>query len=223
MLTAYCILQSEIMHTLITSYLLQSKECILPGIGILQIKNIPAAFSSDTSQILPPSEKIIFNNKSRTTSSGLTKYIAHEQGNEQQEAEKLLESFCQEWKEKINNGEELNFETIGKLHNNGKGEIIFERESGFTYFKPITIDKPYTKVEESAPDDTKPVFAEDIIANERVEEKRSYWAYWAAALFLLGATLVFLQFKDHKFSGLNTGNKSKVVIDSAGATYTRPK
>ena len=211
------------MHTLITSYLLQSKECILPGIGILQIKNIPATFNSDTNQILPPSEEIIFNNKSRTASPGLAKYIAHKQGMEQHEAEKLLESFCKEWKEKINKGEELSFETIGKLHNNGNGEIIFERESGFTYLKPITIDNPYTKVEESAPDNTKPVFEDDTIINERVEAKRSYWAYWAAALFVLGAALIFLQFKDHKFSGLNTGNKSKFVIDSAGATYTRPK
>ena len=222
-MTAYCILQSEIMHALITSYLLQSKECILPGIGILQIKNIPATFNSDTNQILPPSEEIIFNNKSRTESPGLVKYIAHKQGIEQDEAEKLFESFCNEWKEKINKGEELNFETIGKLHNNGKGEIIFERESGFTYLKPITIDNPYTKVEESTPDNTKPVFAEDTIINNSVEAKRSYWAYWAAALFVLGAALIFLQFKDHKFSGLNTGNKSKFVIDSAGATYTRPK
>ncbi len=64
------------MHSLITSYLLQTKECILPGIGILQIINTPATKDAAKSQLLPPSEEFIFKHEIQKNSAGLVKYIA---------------------------------------------------------------------------------------------------------------------------------------------------
>ncbi len=113
------------MDSLITSYLLQSKECVLPGIGSFQIKNIPATFVDDTNQLLPPSEEIIFKNEILTESPGLVKYIADKKHIEQNEAEELLLDFCNEWKKKIRAGEKLNLPPLGSLQNNKDREILF--------------------------------------------------------------------------------------------------
>ncbi len=81
------------MESLITSYLLQSKECVLPGIGSFQIKNIPATFVDGTNQLLPPSEEIIFKEEIFSQSSGIVQYIADKKKIEENEAEALLSNF----------------------------------------------------------------------------------------------------------------------------------
>jgi nucleoid DNA-binding protein len=232
------------MESLFTSYLLQSKECVLPGIGSFQIKYLPATYVEGANQLLPPSEEIIFKEEILIQSPGIVKYIADKKHIEENEAEALLSNFCNEWNKKIRAGDKLNLLPIGSLHSNEDGEILFKRETGFRFLQPITLKNLYQKTEEPELNreaavliDNEPelINKEEVLIGEETEEshgkvmqedvviKKSYWGYWAFILFTIGVVVIFLHFKDHNFSSSSTGNTNKFMIDSAGATYQLPK
>ena len=87
----------------------------MPGIGVLQIIHTPSSTDAIANSILPPFEGIIFKNEDHSASPGLVKYIADKKNIEQSNAESLLNEFCKEWREKINAGEKLSFETVGSI------------------------------------------------------------------------------------------------------------
>jgi nucleoid DNA-binding protein len=216
------------MHSLITSYLLQSKECILPGIGVLQIIHTPASTDAANSRILPPFDGIIFKKEDRSASRGLVQYITGKKHVQKSEAEDLLNNFCKEWKEKIGAGERLHLETVGSIFKGPDGLLTFERDKSFHFFQPITVNKIYQRSEqpvavaEEYAEPVAPLMPETIVATDVVVE-RSYWGLWALILLAIGLVVVFYYFKDHKPSVSNIGNQHKYIIDSAGATYQLPK
>lgn len=208
------------MHSLITSYLLQSKECILPGIGRLQIIHTPASTDAATNSILPPFEGIIFKSEDHLKSPGLVKYIANKKHIEESEAENLLNDFCKEWKEKINVGEKLVLEIVGSLQRNADGAIVFEKENTFNFLQPISVEAAYHRTEEPVVLNEEPIVPE--IFEEKEEDvvvERTYWGLWALILFAIGAVMMFYHFKDHKPTGTNMGNQNQYVVDSAKETY----
>lgn len=216
------------MHSLITSYLLQNKECVLPSIGVLQIIYTPAVTDTDNSRILPPFENIIFKNEFHSTSPGLTEYIAVKKQIGQAEAENLLNNFCKDWKEKINAGERLHFEAIGSIQKNADGKIIFvqetpygENETSYDFLQPISVDNVYQRQQTIyIPDEA--VEQEDDMVSHGVVVEKSHWGIWALILFALSLVMLFYHFKDHTLSRSNIGNQHKFIIDSAGATYEVP-
>jgi hypothetical protein len=205
------------MRSLITSYLLQSKECVLPGIGTLHTIHTPASTDAATRRILPPFEEFIFKHEDNSKSPGLVKYIADKKHIDQSEAENLLNDFCKEWKEKINTGEELRFETVGSILKNADGAIVFEKENTFNFLQPISVEQTYNKTEE-------PVVIEEPIVPEVFEKKdehivveRTWWGLWALILLAIGAVMMFYYFKDHKSTSF--GNQNHYAVDSATATH----
>jgi hypothetical protein len=216
------------MHSIITSYLLQSKECILPGIGVLQIIHTPASTDAANNRILPPVDEIIFKKEDHSASGGLVDYISKIKKVDKAEAETLLNNFCKEWKEKINAGERLTFEAIGSIYKRD-GEIILEKESNINFLKPIAVDSVYRKVQESVSVEEKhisikeePVMAEAYEYREEQQEvvvERSYWGLWALIFFAIAAVVLFYHFKDHTLSGSSVGNQNHLAVDSANATY----
>ena len=213
------------MQSLITSYLLQSKECILPGIGILKIITTPASTDHENNNLLPPFQTIIFNNATQRNSPGLVKYISNNKHIQQSEAEDILDTFCNEWKEKINAGEKLNFETIGYIFRNTDGAISFQRENSNSYLKPIAIDNTYKREEkpliheEAQTVDEETSIPETNVITEDVVVERSYWGLWALILIAIGSVMLFYHFKDHKLTGASMGNQHHYTVDTAIASY----
>jgi hypothetical protein len=211
------------MHSLITSYLLQSKQCILPGIGVLQILHTPASTDIATNRILPPFEEIIFKKEDHSKSPGFVKFIADKKNIEQSEAEGLLNDFCNEWKEKIKTGEKLNFENIGTIQTNVDGVIVFEKENTINFFQPISVNDTYHRTELPEPiidKQTQPELYEEV--DEDIVVQRSYWGLWALILLVIGAVMIFYHFKEHGISRASISNQHQYPVDSAGATYTIP-
>lgn len=214
------------MHSLITSYLLQSKECVLPGIGTLQIKNTPATVDDHTNQIFPPSEEIVFKEESNLNSTGLVKYIADKKNINLKEAEHLLINFCKEENEKINSGEKLSLETIGTLKKDENDEIYFEKELGFNFFNPVVVDKVYEPQvikEELVTEDEYDSPAQKIAEENEVIVERSQWGWWAAILTAIAFAAIFFYFKDQKLSGSSAGNHQPINVGSASPTYIIPR
>ena len=208
------------MHSLITSYLLQNKECTLPGIGVLQIIHTSASTDAANNRILSPFEEIIFNKEDHLKSPDLVKYIADKKHIETSEAADLLNNFCKDWKVKLKTGKKLYFETVGSIYKNADGIITFERVGGFTVLQPIAVNTIYKKSEEPVlPVEEQTVLTEKKIIKEDVVVERSYWRLWALILLTIGSVLLIYNFKDHKLPGSSTGNQTHLVIDSAKATY----
>lgn len=218
------------MRSLITSYLLQSKECILPGIGILKIIHTPASTDANNNRILPPFEGIIFKKENHSKSPGLVKYIADKENIEVNEAQDQLYNFCNEWKEKINAGERLDLETVGSIQKNADGLISFERSSNFNFLLPVPVKNNFIAIEKPLATDkilrfqeAKELKAESKELKEDIIVERSYWGLWALILLAIGFVLIFYHFINHGLPGSGIGNQSTITVDSAAATYITPK
>lgn len=218
------------MHSLITSYLLQSKECTLPGIAVLQIIHTPASADSGHSRLLPAYETILFKREDRTAPIDLVKYIAIKKHINHDEAEEMLNDFCKEWQVKMDTGEKLEFETLGSIQKNVDGTMYFEKDKSLTFFQPINVHSIYQRTDTPETIAERPALQEVIeydVATENKQEEivveRSYWGLWALILLAVAAVMLFYHFKDNKPTTSNMGNQNKFVIDSAGATYELPK
>ena len=211
------------MHSLITSYFLQSKHCVLPGIGVLKLIHRGASTDAANHILLPPNEEIIFTAEDHSTSPALVKYIADKKQIDKSEAENLLDNFCREWKEKIEAGEKLNFEVLGSIMENENGKIIFEREQTINFLQPISIDTAYKKAgeeEKSVVDETNSNEPADY--KEEVVMEKSYWGFWALILVAVAALIIFYHFKDQTISISGAGNQNHLSVDSSKATYNTP-
>lgn len=214
------------MRSLITSYLLQSKECILPGIGVLQIIHTPASSDRANKLLLPAYEAVLFKKEDHQASPGLIKYISTKKHIDQTEAKDLLDDFCTGWKEKVDAGERLHFETIGSIYKNADNTLVFEKEKGFNFLHPINVDSVYQKADapaviEQEPEPVLPGI--NVYKEEKIVVEKSYWGLWALILLAVGFVMLFYYFKDHKITNSNIGNQHKFIIDSAGASYHLPK
>lgn len=215
------------MHSLITSYLLQSRECILPGIGVFKMIGTRASTDTAGNRILPPFETIIFKNEDGSQSPGLVKYIAEQKHITENEANDLLNDFCNEWKDKIDEGERLNFETIGSIQKNAAGSIIFEKETAFAFLQPIPVDSVYQRTNSSEDPVINETPAAPVIIDEKEPQEviveRSYWGLWALILLAIGLVMLFYHYKGWNLTGSSVGNQHHYTVDSAGATYHLPK
>lgn len=212
------------MQSLITSYLLQNKECTLDGIGSLQLKKIPSKFDSDTKEILPPAEEIILHN-STSDNAGFIKYIADKKNISFDEAKDIYSNFCKDWKEKIEAGEELMLEPFGAIQKSADGKIYFERKRLPNFYHTIPVEEIYqqaTLISGKEED-----LNNDVISNNTVEDEvvveRSHWGWWAAILLAIAFAVIFFQLKDKRLSGSSAGNQKKIIADSATATYKVPR
>lgn len=211
------------MHSIITSYLLQSKECVLPGIGSLQIIDTPAATANEPGRILPPSSEIIFKRNESKKLDGQVNYIAAVSNIPKEEAEDRLNDFCKEWKHKINNGESLHLETIGFIKKNGEGDIVFEKEETINFYEPIEVDQIYKSHTLPAVEAEVHVAKEEIYVKEKVVIKRSYWWLWALILLAIAAVMIFYHFSENGFNRSTLGNQNKIKPGTTQETYKREK
>jgi len=213
------------MHSLITSYLLQAGKCALPDIGIFKIAHKPAEIDTPNKQILPPVEEITFNEQAIFLSPGLINYIALKKNIPSGDAENLLNNFCKEWKEKIEDGETLCFESVGCLQKNESGVISFRKEEGPAYFKPVSAKRIlHENIEHTVlvgdKETTSTVMNEYYKENIPVAKKR--WAVGAIILGIISLVILCYSFYNHKISVSEIGNRSHLNIKSADATHFKP-
>lgn len=195
------------MYFIITSYLLQAGECTLPGIGTFAV--IKHAAVANSTNITPPYSEITFKNKSGSASSGFIKYTAAKK-NVKEEAELIIKVFCDDWKQRIEQGEILKLDTIGSLQKDENNEIYFTREKRQHFLSPISA--------------TPLVFEENISASENFIEaetsaRQTYWGWAAMLLVLIALSTILFWAYSNKFSYSKFGNQQKFVIDSVNTTH----
>jgi len=212
------------MHSIITSYLLQTDKCALPYLGFFTTEYKPAETDFVDKQILPPQEETIFNEETILLSPGLVNYIAAKKNITESEAESELEKFCKYWKEKIEGGEKLCFNSFGCLQKNDLGNIYFTREDYPDFLKAIPAERVFHQktgdpVLDSDEGIKSPVMSEN---NEDVVVARPGWIIRALILAAIALAGLFYNFYNHKFSTSTIGNQNKVTIKAAEKTYVEP-
>jgi nucleoid DNA-binding protein len=209
------------MHSIITSYLLQTGKCALPYLGFFSTEYKPAETDIVYKQILPPLEEIVFNEETILLSPGLVNYIASKKNIAQSEAENQLEKFCTYWKEKIEGGEKLCFDSFGCLQKNELGNIYFTRAGNLAFLKAVPAERVLRQNTQD------PVLADNEgntspVVNEYYKKDvvvaRSGWIIYALILAAISLVGLFFNFYNHKSSSI-IGNQNKFTIKATEKTY----
>ena len=210
------------MESLITSFLLQSAKTTLPYIGTFYHQWTSSKLDVVNKQILPPVRELIFHESSDSDAGNLVNFISRKQHIQLTEAKTELDKYCNYWKDKLNRGDSLNFETIGLLRRNEEGLIYFQSERSNQFLQPVSAERV---LHENAAHnvlvgdkETTSTLMNQYYSGEIVLEK-SHWGTWAIILLAIAASVLFFHFNTHSFSTSGVGNEKHLAIPESPVTH----
>lgn len=211
------------MQNFITSFLIQTKACCLPGIGKLRITTSPAELDVANKKLFPPTDEIIFTTKTEKVSEELIKYLAKKENVTETEANERLKTWCENAKETLDNGGKIIFETIGSLQKNATGSIFFQNEKPFNFFVPVAAERVIHKNAEHAvlvgdKETTSSVMNQFL--NEEEIVRSSKWKMTAIILLAIALIILMLHFYINGFSFSTIGNQTTHLPEAPAATYS---
>jgi hypothetical protein len=210
------------MLNLITSYLIQAGECVLPGIGSFSLVSTPSSLDVANKEILPPVTEFRFSDTSGQPGEGLIQYIAFKKGTDNQKALDELKDFCAQLKTRIYSGEKIPLNSIGILLKDSYGNIVFEPEN-HPYFKSVPAIRVVHKEAKHAmivgDKETDSSTMNEILNSEsEIRSGNSFWKIAAIVLFLIGAGILIYHF--YSSSSENPlGNSKKIIPQTKTETY----
>lgn len=210
------------MQDLITSFIIQSKECRLADIGKFTKVTTPAKTDIANKEIIPPFTEIVFHKREEKISDGLVKYIADKKNLSSTEALSEIKKWCSDAKAKLKNGESILFNSLGLLKKNASENIDFERESCTSFFIPVTAERVIHKnSEHSVLVGDRETTSSAMNQFYSVEEtpKSKAWKIIGIILLAIALILLFFHFYGHPFSLSEFGNQVKTVPQSPPPTY----
>jgi len=210
------------MQDLITSFIIQSKECKLPQIGKFNVVVTPSESDIANKQITAPTFKIIFSPREEKISDGLIKYVAARKKIGIAEAVTEIQNWCGSIKAKLKNGEEILLAPLGSLKKGATGNLFVQTESSALFFEPVAAERVIRKNSEHAMlvgDKETTSSAMNQFYNEVIASKNQTWKIVAFILLVIALVLLFFYFYGHPFSISELGNHQKVVPPSAPDTY----
>lgn len=211
------------MEDLITSYLIQNKECYLPLLGNFAIKQQPASLDIANKKISPPGNDIIFNEEASYLSEGLKNYFAHLHNVQSYEAEEKINNWCLHAKVALDSGEKIVFNSIGNLKKNTTGNVFFERENNFNFYEDVIAERVIHQNTEHAvlvgDKETTSGIMNEFYREEVSTQKKSAWKIWAIILLSVSLLVLLFYFYNHSFSEIGIANPSAFPIIEPSATY----
>lgn len=211
------------MQELITSFIIQAKECKLPGIGKFRVITTPAEPDIINHQIVPPVVEFLFTGKEDKVSDELVKYVATRKDINTNDALNEIKEWCTQANDRLKNEEEIVFHSIGTLKKGGSGNIYFHREIPVSLFGPVAAERVIHKNAEHTMlvgdrETTSTVMNQ--LLSEHEEIKRAPWKITTLILLCISVIVLFIYFYKHSFSASAIGNQGKIVPHTPAATYT---
>jgi len=212
------------MQELITSYIIQSKECKLVGLGKFTRTTVHAEQDIVNKRMLPPSTEIVFTTREEKISDELIKYIADKKKIDPSEALTLIKKWCAETKAKLKNGEEILLQPLGILKKGALGNILFHTENSPLFFVPVAAERVIHKNSEHSvlvgDKETTSSVMNQFYHVEETNKKSNAWKIFAIILLLIALVLLFFYFYGYPISLSSFGSHMKVVPQTPTPTYT---
>ena len=211
------------MLNLITSYIIQTGECVLPGIGSFTLVSTPASLDVANKEILPPVSEYRFSESGGQPAEATIQYIANKKGINGKEALEEVRKFSEFLKEKLTSGEKIRLNSIGILRKDSSGNIVFEPEKEQTYYGAVPAIRVVHKDAKHAmlvgDKETDSSQMNEILNGETEPKPRnSFWKIAAVILFLIGAGVLFYHFY-MSTSAYPLGNGNKIIPQAKSNTY----
>ncbi|GAC1381472.1 MAG: hypothetical protein NVSMB45_06330 [Ginsengibacter sp.] len=208
------------MQFLIIGYLFQNGQCNLPGIGIFKITHEPATFDITNKLMSPPLQKISFEENPAIKNGHLVDSISLKKSVTKDVARTMLEDYCHHLKERLDKGDQVEFETVGRLYKDGSGNIIFNSSDTTTFSAPIVAERVSSQEHNIIIGDNE-VSSATVLKEERpqVVKRNLTWLYVFLALIFVGMIILLWYFENHHLSPEGIGNSTKFVIDQPLPTF----
>ena len=211
------------MLNLITSYLIQSGECVLPGIGTFTLTRTPSSLDVANKELLPPASEYRFSDTSGQPEEAIIQYIAYKKSIEPKEALEEMKEFCRHLKENLDSGEKIRFNSIGTLLKDSSGNIVFEPENTPPYYEAVPAIRVVHKETKHAmivgDKETDSSKMNDLLNGEpETQSRNAFWKIAAIILFLVGAGLLIYHFYTSS-SGNPVGNGNNITPQERHDTY----
>lgn len=213
------------MRALITSYLIQKKECNLPLLGHFRFKTKPADFEKPNNQIFPPTDEILYSEFAASLSVDLINYISQLQNITREEAERKINNWCNYAKQRLDLGEKIIFNSIGSLQKDAVGNIFFQRKKGFFFYEPVSAKRIIHKNAEHSvlvgdTETTSGVMNEYY--REEIIQKKTWWKIWAIVLLSISLLALIFYFYMFEFSETGIGNRASLPIQDPPVLHHTP-
>ena len=213
------------MQDLITSFIIQSKECRLRDVGKFRVVNTSARVDVANKQIIPPALEIVFTSREEKISDGLVKYISEKKKIPVAEALDEMKRWCSDAKSKLKKGETILLEPLGVLKKGASGnEFVRSSDTTISFFEPVVAERVIHENTEHAmlvgDRETTSSAMNDYYHNEESKRKSNTWKIIGIILLTIGFFLLFLHFYANPFSVKTIGNQQKVIPATAPKTYS---
>lgn len=212
------------MQDLISSFIIQSKECRLRDVGKFKVVSTAAKADIANKQMIPPATEIVFTSREEKISDGLVKYISDKKKISTAEALDELKKWCADAKYKLKKGEEIKLEPLGVLKKGASGnEFIHNTNTHIHFFEPVVAERVIHENTEHAmlvgDRETTSFAMNQYYHDEETKTKRNAWKIFAVVFLIIGLFLLFLHFYGNPFSVQTIGNQNKVIPSTAPNTY----
>lgn len=212
------------MQDLITSFIIQAKECKLPGIGMFRNVTTPAEPDIASKQISPPLVEKLFTGKEEKISDELIKYVSAKKEITIADALAEIKQWCADTKSKLTNGEEIFLQSLGSLKKGPSGNIFFHSQNFIQFYEPVAVERVIHKNSEHAmlvgDKETTSFAMNQFLNEEEAEVKSRVWKIIAIVLLAIALLLLFFHFYEHSFSLSAMGNQLKISPQEPGTTYS---
>lgn len=214
------------MQELITSFIIQSKECRLKGIGRFERIMHPAQSDIANKQIMPPVEETVFKSREERISDELIRYVSGKNNIGTEEAMEQIRNWCADTKSKLKGGEEIFLGSLGSLKANQAGSITFQAFDHISFFGPV---KGERVVHENSTHnmlvgdrETNSSVMNQFYKDEKEPEaaKSNSWKKVSIVMAAIALILLIIYFMNHSFSLSGIGNQEKVAPQTPPATYS---
>lgn len=212
------------MQDLITSFIIQSKECKLAGIGMFRSITAPAEPDIASKKISPPLMEKLFTGREEKISDELVKYVALKKKISPDEALANIKEWCDDTKSKLKLGEEIFFQSLGSLKKEASGNILFHNLNSSLFFEPIAVERVIHKNSEHkmlvGDRETTSSVMSHYFDKEEKEVKKNNWKIISLILLAIGVLLLIFYFYQHSFSFSSVMNQEKISPQIPPATYS---
>ena len=214
------------MFHILYQYLIQNKSLSLPGVGTLQLQNIPAISNFSNHVIQPPSHKIVFDDAQDAPNKSLFQYIAFKMGLEEWEAIKKVNDFSYELKNQLKQGNEITWQNVGVLHLEPGGEIsldskpiVYNFMESVPAIRVIRTNSSHTILRGDT--EVSGSFIKTTLEEEETTTVSIFKKWWAWAIFLafVAISALLMHFYNHGFDMDHFFNTQKTPVKEAPATY----